>query len=251
MPKFFVNSNQINDDEIIITGDDVNHIVNVLRMKKEDELLIGDCEKQVTYLSEIIDLNKKEVVCRIKEKLDNNNETNTYITLFQGIPKFDKMEWIIQKNTEIGVKEIVPVSMTRCIAKIKDNSKIERWNKIAEIASKQSMRNIVPKVSTPINLNQLCDSFEKYDLILLAYEEEKESTLKEILMEFKEKQSSTKKKEVKIGIIIGPEGGIDSKEIETMLGFDNVKVITLGNRILRTETAGLVLASNIIYELEN
>ncbi len=249
MPKFFVNNSQVKDNVIVIIGNDVNHIVNVLRMKKNDELLIGDSEKQITYLAEIDDYNKDEVICKIIKQIENDNEANTHITLFQGIPKFDKMEWIIQKNTEIGIKEIVPVKMARCIAKIKDDSKIDRWNKIAEIASKQSMRNVIPHVSSPINVEQLCELFKDYDLILLAYEEEKECSLKEALNRFKAEENNAKNGNLKIGIIIGPEGGIDPKEIQKISEFKNVKTITLGKRILRTETAGLVLASNIIYEL--
>lgn len=247
MPKFFVNSNQINGDKITIKGKDVNHIINVLRMKKDDHIEICDLNSNINYLSSISEYNKDRIICKIEEEIKNNNETNIDITLFQGIPKFDKMELIIQKNTEIGIKEIVPVKMTRCIAKIKDSNKIERWNKIAEIAAKQSMRNLIPVVKNQISIEELCESLSIYDIVFLAYEKEKNNTLKQEL----KKINIDKNKEYRIGIIIGPEGGITEQEIEKFSAYSNVKVITLGNRILRTETAGLVLSSNIIYELED
>ncbi len=245
MPKFFVNSNQINNNEINIIGEDVNHIVNVLRMKKNDELQICVFDLGINYLSTIIEIDKSYVRCKIEKQIDSNSETSVNIVLFQGIPKFDKMELIIQKNTEIGVKTIIPVSMKRCIAKIKDNKKIERWNKISEIASKQSLRDMIPKVEEPKSIEELCESFSDYDLILVAYEKEKENKLKRELKLIKDK------KDLKIGILIGPEGGIEESEINKLKQYEKVKIITLGNRILRTETAGLVLASNIIYELES
>lgn len=247
MPKFFVNSNQINGDKITIKGEDVNHIINVLRMKKDDYIEICDLNSNINYLSSIYEYNQDRIICKIEEKIKNNNETNIDITLFQGIPKFDKMELIIQKNTEIGIKGIIPVKMTRCIAKIKDNKKIDRWNKIAEIAAKQSMRNLIPVVKNQISIEELCESLSIYDIVFLAYEKEKNNTLKQEL----KKINIDKNKEYKIGIIIGPEGGITEQEVEKITLYNNVKVITLGNRILRTETAGLVLSSNIIYELED
>ena len=163
------------------------------------------------------------------------------------------MEWIIQKNTEIGIKEFIPVNMVRCIAKIKDSNKIERWNKIAEIAAKQSMRNIVPKVQSPKSVHEMCNMLESFHMVLVAYEMEKDNTLKGSLkdMQLKLVNDKIKLEDYRIGILIGPEGGIDKKEIEEIVRNDNVKVITLGKRILRTETAGLVLASNILYELDS
>ena len=244
MPKFFVKNNQITGDKISIIGEDVNHIINVLRMKKDDEIMVCDSDNGINYLSNIIEFDKAHICCKIKEKLEESNESNINLTLFQGIPKFDKMELIIQKCTEIGVKSIVPVEMIRCIAKVKDNKKIDRWNKIAQIASKQSLRDIIPEVSNPIKVGELIEKSKDYDLILVAYEKEEKNTLKKELKKFKDKEN------LKIGIIIGPEGGIEKSEIEILKKLDNVKIVTLGKRILRTETAGLVLACNIIYELE-
>lgn len=245
MPKFFINNNQINNNSIKIAGGDVNHIINVLRMKNGDKLQICNLDSGETYLSEIVSYNKDEVNCEIKENMEINNETNINITLFQGLPKFDKMEFIIQKNTEIGVKAIVPVSMKRSIAKLaNNNNKIDRWKRIAEIASKQSMRNFVPLVENVITIDELCNRLKNFDIVLLAYECEQNKTLKSELIKLK------KNFNYNIAIIIGPEGGIDSKEIDKIIDEGNVKVVTLGRRILRTETAGMVMASNIIYELE-
>ena len=145
MSKFFVKENQINNNEITIMGEDVNHIINVLRMKKEDELQICNQETGENYISKIINYSKETVECEIIEKLEMTRESNVHITLFQGIPKFEKMELIIQKNTEIGIKEIIPVKMERTIVKLDQKGiqkKLERWQKIAEIAAKQSMRDI-------------------------------------------------------------------------------------------------------------
>lgn len=227
----------------------MNHIARVLRKKTGDELLICDREKNMTYQTIIQKIEKDKVVCFIQEKNDDEKETEFDITLFQGIPKFDKMEWIIQKNTEIGVKRIVPVEMIRSVAKIKDSKKIERWNTIAEIAAKQSMRNLIPLITDPMDVKKMCEMFKDFDIVFLAYEGEKQHSLKSVIQQWKKEK--TEQTKTSIGMIIGPEGGIDPQEIEEISQNSNVKIITLGKRILRTETAGLVLASNIIYELED
>lgn len=250
MPKFFVKSNQINNNKIQILGDDVNHIVNVLRMKKEDELQVCNQETGENYESRIIEIMKNSVECEIMEKLDYTTESNVNITLFQGIPKFEKMELIIQKNTEVGVKQIVPVMMERTIVKLDEkvaSKKIERWQKIAEIAAKQSMRDIIPKIE---NVKKLKDIENlNYDIVLVAYENEDKNMLKTELEKLKAINNKNGENTYNIAIVIGPEGGISEKEIE-ILKNKNSKFVSLGKRILRTETAGLVMAGNIIYELE-
>lgn len=248
MPKFFVKNNQIDEDKIIIKGEDVNHIINVLRKKNGEELQICDFENGNNYIAEIIDYKKDIVECKIKKQIESNTESNVNITIFQGLPKFDKMELIIQKATEIGVGEIVPLKMKRCVVKLNEkdeNKKIERWNKIAEIAAKQSMRDRITKVDKVQSLKEICNRIAEFDEVLVAYENEKNNSLK------KELKSIAKKEYYKIGIIIGPEGGIDEQEIKLLKENKKVKIVSLGNRILRTETAPLVMASNIIYELEN
>lgn len=246
MPKFFVKQNQINNDQINIIEDDVNHIRNVLRMKKDDTFQVCNQETGENFIARINLIEKNNINCKIIEKMDESTESNVQITLFQGLPKFDKMEFIIQKNTEIGVCKIVPVIMDRTIVKLDEKDKtrkLERFNKIAEIAAKQSMRDRIPEVTPFIKSKEISNFIDDYDIIIVAYENEHTHMLKQTLKKI------TVKENYKIGIVIGPEGGISEKEIE-MFEELNFKLVSLGKRILRTETAGLVLASNIIYELE-
>ena len=162
--------------------------------------------------------------------------------LYQGLPKIDKMEYIIQKSVELGVNEIIPVNMKYCIAKINnEDKKITRWNKISEVAAKQSKRNIIPKVSKPINVNELYNKIKAYDLAIVAYENEDRKTIKEIF--------ESKKNVKNIAVVIGPEGGISKEEIEK-LQHAGAEIVSLGNRILRTETAPIAVLSMIIYEYE-
>ena len=189
---------------------------------------------------------KNEIECKIEEKIGKSTESNVHITLFQGIPKFEKMELIIQKNTEVGVNNIVPVIMERTVVKLDEkvaSKKLDRWQKIAEIAAKQSMRDIIPNVKSIIKTKEI--DVDMYDVVLVAYENEEHNMLKAEL----KKLESQNKQEYNIAIVIGPEGGISEKEIE-LLDEKNVKFVSLGKRILRTETAGLVMAGNILYELE-
>ena len=252
MPKFFVKENQINNNKIQILGDDVNHIANVLRMKKEDELQVCNQDTGENYMSKITEITKKSVECEIIEKLNHTTESNVNITLYQGIPKFEKMELIIQKNTEIGIKKIVPVIMERTIVKLDEKmaiKKIERWQKIAEIAAKQSMRDIIPKVENAIKLKNIENLNSNYDAILVAYENEYKNMLKQELAKLKDIKKKENSNIYNIAIVIGPEGGISEKEIAILKNY-NAKFVSLGKRILRTETAGLVMAGNIMYELE-
>ncbi len=250
MPKFFVKDNQIKDNKIKITGEDVNHISNVLRMRKEDELQICNQDTAENYMAKILTSSKEYVECQILEKINYTTEPNVNITLFQGIPKFEKMELIIQKNTEIGIKEIIPVIMDRTVVKLNDKlttKKIERWQKIAEIAAKQSMRDIIPKIENVIKIKDIEKLKDYYDVILVAYENEDKNLLKTELKILKEQNNDSKV--CNIAIVIGPEGGISENEIE-ILKQCNAKFVSLGKRILRTETAGIVMASNILYELD-
>lgn len=246
MSKFFVKPEQIKNDNIIIDGDDVNHILNVLRMKKDDEIQVCNQVTEENYKARIVQYSKNEIECKIEEKIGKSTESNVHITLFQGIPKFEKMELIIQKNTEVGVNNIVPVIMERTVVKLDEkvaSKKLDRWQKIAEIAAKQSMRDIIPNVKNIIKTKEI--DVDMYDVVLVAYENEEHNMLKAEL----KKLESQNKQEYNIAIVIGPEGGISEKEIE-LLDEKNVKFVSLGKRILRTETAGLVMAGNILYELE-
>lgn len=242
MHKFFVEDSQINNNQIFINNDDYNHIVNVLRMKKEDIILVTTKSSKETFSCKIEEINSSEVICSILKRDDKNVELKVNIDLFQGLPKADKMEYIIQKCVELGVHKITPINMKYCIAKIKDEDKKNiRWNKISEVAAKQCKRNVIPKIEKSINMSTLYNEIKKYDLAIVAYENEENITLKEIL------QASSSIKNV--AVIIGPEGGISLDEIEK-LKESGAKIISLGNRILRTETAPIALLSMMVYEFE-
>lgn len=244
MPKFFVKSNQINENIITILGTDVNHIANVLRLKIEDEIQVCNEENGVNYNTKIIEINKENIKCNIIEIRESKAETSIHINILQGLPKAEKMEFIIQKCTELGVKEITPVEMERCIVKLdtkSESKKIARWQKIAEVAAKQSGRDIIPQINNVTKIKNICKELKNYDIVLVPYENEKNTTLKEALENLPDK-------DLKIGIVIGPEGGFDEKEIEK-LEQENCKIITLGNRILRTETVAIAMTSVILYKL--
>lgn len=244
MPKFFVKNSQINENIINIIGTDVNHITNVLRLKKDDELQICNEDNGVNYHVKIIELNKENVKCNIIDVKESNAEADVHINILQGLPKAEKMELIIQKCTELGVKEITPIEMERCIVKLDSKSaskKQERWQKIAEVAAKQSRRDKIPTINNLINIKNVCNMLTDYDIVLVPYENEKTVTLKEVL-------SKLPRKDLKIAIVIGPEGGFEEKEIQ-MLEQNNCKIVTLGNRILRTETVAIAMTSVILYEL--
>lgn len=247
MPKYFVDSNQITENKINIIGQDVKHIKTVLRLKINDEITVCNKEEQTNYIAEIKEINIDNIICNIvNRKVNEHSEPDTYIHLFQGLPKFDKMEYIIEKCTEIGISEITPLQMTRCVVKLdekKSTDKLIRWQKISEVAAKQSGRDIIPKINRIIKFKNIFEKLNNYDIVLVAYENESQIKLKEVFNKLK------MKKNLKIAVIIGPEGGIDKSEIETLIEKDVIS-ISLGPRILRTETASLVLASNILYELE-
>ena len=244
MSKFFVKDDQVNDNIINIIGTDVNHIANVLRLKIDDVIQVCNEDKGTNYNAKIIEMNKEKVKCSILEQIQSNAEANIYINILQGLPKAEKMELIIQKCTELGVKEITPVEMERCIVKLDSKSaskKQERWQKIAEVAAKQSGRDMIPQINNVMNIKNICNILEDYDIVLVPYENEKNTTLKEVLKELP-------KKDLKIAIIIGPEGGFEEKEIKA-LEQNDYKIVTLGNRILRTETVAMAMTSVILYEL--
>ena len=248
MPKFFVAENQINNNKITIIGNDVSHIKNVLRQKSGDKITICDTSKEQDYLCEIDKIEEKSIDCNIIEKLENNTESNVKVTIFQGLPKADKMELVIQKSVELGVYDITPLQMKRCVVKLNEKDKakkIQRWQKISEVAAKQCGRNIIPKINNIVNVKEVCNLCNEYDIVLIAYENEKENTLKKELKNLKKLD----KEEIKVAVIIGPEGGIAPEEIE-MFEENGAKIITLGNRILRTETVALSVLSIIMYELE-
>lgn len=246
MPKFFIKNDQVKDEYIDITGDDVNHIKNVLRLKIDDCIQVCNSDTGNNYKAQIVSVEKSNIKCSIIEKLNSTVESNVYIHILQGLPKADKMELIIQKCTELGVQEITPVNMERSIVKLNpkdETKKIQRWQKIAEVAAKQSGRDKITQINNIVKFKDIFNVLKDYDTFLVAYEKEKENTLKKELIKLKEVTFP------KIAVLIGPEGGIDDEEIK-VLKMNNTKIITLGKRILRTETAPLAISSIIQYELE-
>lgn len=250
MPKFFVKTNQINEDEIIILNEDVNHIKNVLRANINDIINVCNSEDSKNYKCRIHRLENDKIVCKIEEQVKSEVEGRVNLTIYQGLPKSDKMELIIQKATELGVSEITPLKMDRCVAVLDGKSeekKIERWQKIAEVAAKQSGRDIIPKINNVLSIKKLCDLVKEYNIVLLAYENEKDNSIKSELVKLKQLCKDSDK--INIAVIIGPEGGIANGEVD-LLKNAGAKVVSLGNRILRTETVALNVASIIMYELE-
>jgi len=243
MYHFFVEEEQVNGENAYISGSDVNHIVNVLRMKIGEELLIsvkGDWD----YLCKIEEIENDRVNLKLLESMEQR-ELPIKLTLLQGIPKSDKLEMIIQKAIELGVSNIIPVKTNRVVVKIdekKTQAKVNRWNAIAESAAKQSKRSIIPKVLKPQTIDNALEIVKDYGVKLLPYENaDRIKKTKDILNSLDSKNN--------IAVFIGPEGGFEEAEVKkaTDSGFE---VITLGKRILRTETAGLALLSNIMIRLE-
>lgn len=242
MHKFFINKENILGNKLHITGDDVNHIYKVLRLNNGDIIVASNGEGR-EYASKIMEITKQAVVCEIIEEFDNLSEPPIKITLFQGLPKAQKMEFIIQKGVEIGVCRIQPVITQRVIVKTegKDiSNKLERWRRISEEASKQSNRGVIPEIIEPISFDLAIEKIKNFDLAIIPYEKEKGNGLKRVLLENLNAKD--------IGVFIGPEGGFDESEIDKCIA-NSVIPVTLGPRILRTETAGIAVSSMILYEL--
>lgn len=245
MHWFYVKSSQIEADRITITGSDVNHIKNVLRMVPGEQMILCDGEG-TDYCCTIEELNFDTVIARIGKQNESETELPAKLYLFQGIPKKDKMELIVQKAVELGVYEIIPVAMKRCVARLEDRKKEEkkreRWQSIALSAAKQSCRGIIPKVSPAMSFKEAIAFARTLDDTIVPYEQ---SEGIHDSYEIMEKACEQKK----IGIFIGPEGGFDDEEID-WIKKEGMKPVTLGKRILRTETAGLCVLSVLMYKLE-
>ena len=243
MSTFFIKSSQIDGELATIIGDDANHLKNVLRFKIGDELDICD-ENEKRYKTVVKEFCKDNIILHVIEQMEHTTESPINITLFQGLPKAEKMDIIIQKATELGVREIVPIEMERSVVRLygKDNKKkFDRWNKIAYESAKQCGRQYVPVVQNIDILKNIIEKFSEYDIVLLPYEKENCRNIKQVL------QNNTEIK--KIAVIIGPEGGFDDKEIQ-VLKLPNTETVTLGPRILRTETAGMAVLAMLSYEIE-
>ncbi|HIT89832.1 MAG TPA: 16S rRNA (uracil(1498)-N(3))-methyltransferase [Candidatus Merdenecus merdavium] len=245
MHHFFVHPNQIQERRITIEGMDVNHMKNVLRMKLGEEVLISDGTSK-DYICTVAEIEKNQIYLDIIQSVEGDRELSSRIYLFQGLPKGDKMELIIQKAVELGVYEVIPVAMKRCVVKLdkkKETSKGKRWKDIAKEAAKQSKRNLIPEVHGVLTYKEALEYGKDLDIKLIPYELATGMVrTKEVISNIKPGQN--------IGIFIGPEGGFEEEEIA--LGEENgFSPITLGKRILRTETAGLAILAILMYHLED
>lgn len=244
MYRFFVEESQIYNGTVHITGSDVNHIKNVLRMRPGEKILVSTGgEKE--YHCAVSDFPEGEVLAAVEEVTAADRELPSGIVLFQGLPKGDKMELIIQKAVELGAMEIVPVEMKRCVVKLdrkKAEKKAERWQTIALGAAKQSKRMQIPTVHTPVTFQQALAMMAESDVRLMPYENAEGMEGTRRILESIEPGES-------IAVLIGPEGGIDEAEVEMAMKA-KVEPITLGKRILRTETAGMTVLSILVYLLE-
>lgn len=244
MHHFFVTPQQISGDKIRIEGGDVNHMKNVLRMKLHEKAEISDGERR-TYLCEVEAYEEDVAVLHILEEMEADTEPASKLYLFQGLPKSDKMELIVQKAVELGVYQVIPVAMKRSVVRLDDKKaakKADRWNSIAESAAKQAGRSRIPEVTMPLSYNEALKMAEELDVTLLPYElAGGMEVTREVIRQIKSGQS--------VGIFIGPEGGFEPEEVDAAVSM-GAKVITLGRRILRTETAGFATLAVLMFELE-
>lgn len=254
MYRFFVSPKQVMEDQILITGDDVNHMKNVLRMKPGEEIRISDGQ-EMEYFCHVITLSEDEVCVGIDRREAFTTELPVEIILYQGLPKGDKMELIIQKAVELGVSRVVPVAMKRCVMKLDEKkaaNKVKRWNAIAEAAAKQSKRSVIPEVSMPLTWKQMLGESSGVTWKLLPYEcADGMASVRRILGEIAQSLDKMQagQERTKVAILIGPEGGFEESEV-AQAEEDGWQCVSLGSRILRTETAGMCLLSMMTYVLE-
>lgn len=253
MHKFFVPKNNIDDNKAIIEGEDVKHIYKVLRLQVGDKVSVNNSEGK-EYIGEITFIDKKVVNINLLKENPINNESPIDVYLFQGMPKSTKMDLIVQKNTELGVKTITPIITERVVVKTdfndinefkkveEFNKKIIRWNRIALEASKQSKRSLIPQINVPIEFDNLLEELKNMDLVVVPYENEEGYGIKKLV------KTIDKVNINKVAIVIGPEGGFEESEILKLKEI-GANIVTLGPRILRTETAGFTCLSLIMYEL--
>ena len=243
MPRFFINSKDVFDDNINVTGEDYNHIKKVLRLKCGEIITLSDGEG-LEYVTEIVEFGDGFVHTKVIESFKNTTEPPVKVTLYQGLPKSDKMDFIIQKSVELGISKIVPVLTERTVVRLDSEKdalkKCERWNRISLEAAKQCNRGIIPKIEIPISFKEAIKQTENKVLSLIPYEKEAKNSLKQVL----ERVGSISE----ISVFIGPEGGFAEQEIEEAVS-SGLSSVTLGPRILRTETAGIAVLSILMYEL--
>ena len=243
MHRFYADPEKSEGDVFVLTPEDTLHAVKVLRMKEGDQAeIILNGNRYSARIAEASDT----LVKLFPESTLPSTEPRLSVTLFQGLPKADKMEWIVQKSVELGAAGIVPVEMSRCVVRLdasKKDKKAARWQTIAESAAEQSRRAVIPKVERPVSLKEaLALAGQQTDLILVPYElQETDESTKEALAKLRPGMSAA--------VFIGPEGGFEPEEIE-QIGAAGGIPISLGRRILRTETASLAFLSWMIYRFE-
>ena len=245
MYQFFVEPSQIQGRQVIITGSDVNHMKNVLRMKIGDEIAVRNGVDGKEYRCGIEEFAQEQVICSLRFVREEGVELPSKISLFQGIPKADKMELIVQKAVELGAFEVIPVAVKRCVVKLdekKARSRAARWQGIAEAAAKQCKRGIIPVVREPMTMKEAAAYAREMDVKLIPYElAEDMARTKQIIEAIRPGES--------VAVFIGPEGGFEESEVAEALAA-GIEPITMGKRILRTETAGLTILSWLMYHLE-
>lgn len=246
MLHLFADPSDVQDKLLTITGPEVNHIRNVMRLKPGEEISVSIGGDGKEYRYGIESYTEDSVLCRLRFVKDKEVELPVKVLLFQGLPKADKMDLIVQKAVELGAAEIIPVSMERCVVKLdagKAAKKTARWQTIAESAASQSRRSIIPRVLAPMSMKEAVEyAKEQTEVRVIPYElQEDDGSVKQYLESLKEGQS--------VSIFIGPEGGFAPGEVE-LAKEAGIRPISLGRRILRTETAGLAILSWLIYILE-
>ncbi|MBQ9157374.1 MAG: 16S rRNA (uracil(1498)-N(3))-methyltransferase [Eubacterium sp.] len=246
MYQFFIKPENIIDSEVVLTDlTDINHIKNVLRMRIGEKVTFCCSDLEKDYICSINQLTDEEIRASIEDINGISGELPVRIVLFQGLPKSDKMELIIQKAVELGAAEIVPVATKRCVVKLDEKKavkKVLRWNEIAKSAAKQSKRSRIPEVKDVMTYGEALHYARALSMILIPYEDAKGISHSRKLVE------SVKGKE-SLGIFIGPEGGFEEKEVDQAREI-GAHPITLGHRILRTETAGMTLLSILMFMLD-
>jgi 16S rRNA (uracil1498-N3)-methyltransferase len=243
MSRFFIGKGAEIGEVLRIEGDSFHHITNVLRHKVGDEIEVCD-GKGLCFCIVINKIHKDFLEAHVKDGYPSKSEPQLQVTLFQAVPKGDKFEWIIQKAVELGIYKIVPILTQRCVVKLKDEffaKKLTRWQKIAFEAAQQSKRGVIPQIEPPISLESSIDCSRNLDLRIIPYEEEKINSIRKI----KKEQWGIKS----CGVWIGPEGGFEPEEIR-LAKEQSLLPITLGPRILRTETAGMIAISLLLYEFD-
>lgn len=244
MQHFFVTPSQVEGERIYIEGSDVNHMKNVLRMRPGEAVEISDGDNLI-YRCVVKGYEEGRAILAIQQRMPVDTELPCRITLFQGLPKQDKMELIVQKAVELGASQVVPVATRRSVVKLDENKaakKLQRWQQIAESAAKQAGRGYIPQISSVLSYPEALEKAGGLDVLLIPYElAEGMEEARKVVASIAQGQS--------VGIIIGPEGGFEKEEVDAAI-HQGAKAITLGRRILRTETAGLAILSILMFHLE-